>query len=72
MFWYKSIWFNTSFVYCCELAPGTVSLTGDWVHGDDSKQTLYYNEKKLTRDYIYHSLLLCYVMMYLIHVYLSE
>ena len=33
----------TSFVYCRELAPGTISLTGDWVRGDDSKQTSYYN-----------------------------
>ena len=31
-----------SFVYCRELAPGTVSLTGDWVHVDDSKQNSYY------------------------------
>ena len=29
--------YNTSFVYCRELAPGTVGLTGDWVRGDDSK-----------------------------------
>ena len=28
--------YNTSSVYCRELAPGTVSLTGNWVHGDDS------------------------------------
>ena len=33
----------TSFVYCRELAPGTVSLTGDWVRGDDSQQTSHYN-----------------------------
>ena len=33
----------TSFVYCHELAPGTISLPGDWVCGDDSKQTSYYN-----------------------------
>ena len=31
-----------SFVYCRELAPGTVSLTGDWARGDDSKQNSYY------------------------------
>ena len=30
--------YNTSFVYCHELAPGTVSLTGGWVRGDDGKQ----------------------------------
>ena len=34
--------YNTSSVYCRELAPGTVTLTGDWVRGDDSKQTTYY------------------------------
>ena len=27
-----------SSVYCHELAPGTVTLTGDWVRDDDSKQ----------------------------------
>ena len=30
--------YNTSFVYCREMAPGTVSSTGDWVRGDDSEQ----------------------------------
>ena len=30
--------YNTSSVYCRELAPGTVNLTGDWVRGEDSKQ----------------------------------
>ena len=30
--------YNTSFVYCRELAPGTVSLTGEGVRDDDSKQ----------------------------------
>ena len=34
--------YNTSFVYCRELAPGTVSLTGNWVRSDDSKQTSNY------------------------------
>ena len=33
----------TSFIYCRELPPGTVSLTGDGVRGDDDKQTSYYN-----------------------------
>ena len=33
---------NTKFVYCRELAPGTVSLTGDWVRDDGSKQNSYY------------------------------
>ena len=31
-----------SFDYCRELAPGTVSLKGDWVRGDNSKQNSYY------------------------------
>ena len=34
--------YNTSFVYCRELSPGTISLTGGWVRGDDSKQNSYY------------------------------
>ena len=29
--------YNPFLVYCCELAPGTVSLTGDRAQGDDSK-----------------------------------
>ena len=37
--------YNSSFVYCLELAPGTVNLTGDWVRGDDSKQYRYYTCK---------------------------
>ena len=28
---------KSCFVYCCELAPGTVSLTNDRVRGDDSE-----------------------------------
>ena len=34
----------TSFVDCRELAPGAVSVIGDWVRGDDSKQynSMYY------------------------------
>ena len=35
--------YNTSFVYCRELAPGTVGLTGGWARGDDSKQYSYYS-----------------------------
>ena len=31
-------------MYCRELAPGTVNLTGDWVRGDDSKQNSYYTD----------------------------
>ena len=29
--------YNTRFVYCRELAPGIISLTGGWARGDDSK-----------------------------------
>ena len=32
---------NTSFVYWRELAPAIVSLTGDWVRGDDSHNYYY-------------------------------
>ena len=30
------------FVYCRELAPGIISLTGGWARGDDSKQYGYF------------------------------
>ena len=40
----RSYCYNTSLVYCLELAPGTVSLTGNWVRGNDSKQTSNYTE----------------------------
>ena len=34
--------YNAFNVYCRELAPGTVSLTGDRAQGDDSKHWAYY------------------------------
>ena len=38
--------YNSVLIYCRELSPGTVSLTGDRAQGDDSKHdshyTLYY------------------------------
>ena len=37
----KSKNYNVFNDYCRELAPGTVSLTGDRVQGDDSKQCAY-------------------------------
>ena len=37
-----TIYYIASFVYCRELAPGTISLTGDRVHVDVSKQISYY------------------------------
>ena len=33
--------YNAFNVYCRELAPGTVSLTGDRAQGDDSKHWAY-------------------------------
>ena len=33
---------NPFLVYCLELAPGTVSLTGDRAQGDDSKHDSHY------------------------------
>ena len=34
--------YNPFLVYCRELAPGTVSFTGDRAQGDDSKHDLHY------------------------------
>ena len=34
-------YYNAFNVYCRELAPGTVSLTGDRAQGDDSKHWAY-------------------------------
>ena len=34
--------YNPFLVYCRELAPGTVSLTGDRAQGDDNKHDLHY------------------------------
>ena len=34
--------YNPFLVYCRELAPGTVSLTGDRAQGDDSKYYSHY------------------------------
>ena len=39
MIWYE--WYNAFNVYCRELAPGTVSLTGDRAQDDDSKHWAY-------------------------------
>ena len=35
--------YNPVLVYCRELAPGTVSLTGDRAQGDDSKHDSHYS-----------------------------
>ena len=34
--------YNPFLVYCRELAPGTVSLTGDRAQGEDSNHDLHY------------------------------
>ena len=36
--------YNPFLVYCRELAPCTVSLTGDRAQGDDSKHDSHYNK----------------------------
>ena len=43
--------------YCPQLASGTISLTSDWVIGDDSKQCRFYigkivNKQNIIRDRI--------------------
>ena len=38
--------YNPFLVYCRELAPGTVSLTGDRAQGDDSKHDSHYRCSK--------------------------
>ena len=37
----SSLWYNAFNVYCRELAPGTVSLTGYRAQGDDGKHCAY-------------------------------
>ena len=44
MYEYKRL-YNDLNVYCRELAPGTVSLTGDRAQGDDSEQCAYSSPK---------------------------
>ena len=36
--------YNSFLVYCRELAPGTVSLTGDRAQGDDNKHYSHYTD----------------------------
>ena len=50
--------YNTRFAYCSELAPATISLTGDCVRGGDSKQDSYYNNN-LSFDTSISVLLIC-------------
>ena len=40
--------YNAFNVYCRELAPGTVSLTGDRAQGDESKHCAYSIWKTIT------------------------
>ena len=44
--------YNPILVYCRELAPGTVSLTGDRAQGDDSKHDSHYNSTTLSKQCI--------------------
>ena len=46
----QTTYYNPFLVYCRELAPGTVSLTGDRAQGDDSKHDSHYNSSP---NYIY-------------------
>ena len=48
----KCYHYNPFLVYCRELAPGTVTLTGDWAQGDDSKHDSHY---KLFLQFVYLS-----------------
>ena len=46
----KQLWtlnYNPFLVYCRELAPGTVSLTGDRAQGDDSKHDSHYRDSSV-------------------------
>ena len=43
--WLGAHRYNPFLVYCRELAPGTVSLTGDRAQGDDSKHDLHYKSR---------------------------
>ena len=45
--------YNTRFVYCRELAPGIISLTGDWARGNDSKQYGYFFTLSIRFDMSY-------------------
>ena len=51
------LWYNAFNVYCRELAPGTVSLTGDRAQGDDSKHcanSIHMHLYPYMRQYIEH------------------
>ena len=50
--------YNTRFAYCSELAPATISLTGDCVRGGDSKRDSYHNSN-LSLDTSISILLIC-------------
>ena len=40
---FGTVWYNPFLVYCRELAPSTVSLTGDRAQGDNSKHDSHYS-----------------------------
>ena len=43
----RMLLYNPFLAYCRELAPSTVSLTGDRAQGDDSKHDLHYTRMKI-------------------------
>ena len=40
--------YNLFLVYCPELAPGTVSLTGDRAQGNNSEHDSHYTQQRIT------------------------
>ena len=62
--------YNTFNVYRRELAPGTVSLTGDRAQGDDSKHWAYSNDQ-LMAMFLSSVVLLCKLLMKVIAFYVG-
>ena len=63
----KPLLYNTSMTYCPQLAPGDISLTSDWVLGDDSKQYRCYIGKIVNKQNIIREYLVQVLVMLLIH-----
>ena len=59
--------YNPFLVYCRELAPGAVSLTGDRAQGDDSKHdshyTFYCNVNLNNVDFVRRVPCLAFIML---------
>ena len=64
--------YNASFVYCREFAPGTVSLTGDWVRGDDSKHISYYRKEMLNWLTVCSRIMYLFVNLVISRFWISE